>query len=453
MKMAWATVAVVVAAACLVLLRTRVTAPAGVEVSGPGGAPHESVPRDAAGRQDSAVDLAVRQVVSLRSAVRVTLHFEDGSPLAKARVVAARPTVDPRTARGCLQGEAASEEVSAVAMSDERGVATIELGALRSGPWRIWHDRAQFPQASGEWTGVEPVSIRLPGGLLPVEWVVTAAFEGSDVQCRAAFSPRPVDALVLRSLEELPKLGAVSSPVGRDGRGAAFYVPRDGYVSVFAVLPHSGHAGSVINARFVAKDPDDSIRIVLVAPSAGTLELVGADALVGQSFAVRVSSRQNFNRVFHNEDFVLGKFLPDIPLGPATVELSPRFVAPCSTLATEAVVQVDVREGMQPVQLVFEPRARLRVICRDGAAPPVDMSHVRVGAKDEAESDRLVYFDSEGQRVEVRALPVPGVQTLFGPQLEPGGHKILFVGRLSKRVEKVVEVAAGSSGFVDVFYP
>jgi hypothetical protein len=173
--------------------------------------------------------------------------------------------------------------------------------------------------------------------------------------------------------------------------------------------------------RFVAEDPDDGIRIVLVAPSIGTLEPVGADALVGQSFAVRVSSRQNFNRVLHNEDFVLGKFLPDIPLGPATVTLSPRFVAPCSTLATDAVVHVEVREGVQPVQLVFEPRARLRVICRDGAVPPVDMRHVRVGAEDEAEADRLVYFNSDGQRAEVRALPVPGVQTLFGPQLEPGG--------------------------------
>jgi hypothetical protein len=182
------------------------------------------------------------------------------------------------------------------------------------------------------------------------------------------------------------------------------------------------------------------------------IELVGADRLVGQSFAVRVRGANSFVKVFYSEAMPAGKFLVDVPIGPAEVELIDRFVAPPSTICTGASVEVEVAPGSKQVDLPLIPRARLRFHCRDDARTPVIVDHCRQGGTEHRQI-HLTYFNAEGQLVEVRRMPVPGVRTYFGPQLEPGLYTVRWLDAGAGEVLNSVPVVVAADGFCDVEYP
>ncbi|MCA3010249.1 MAG: hypothetical protein INH34_17890 [Phycisphaerales bacterium] len=400
--------------------------------------------------QVAAAPVSSTRVAPSLTATHVRLAFADGQPLVDTRFVLAASDLDRDVVDGVLSRRTTHTHASTTAVTDGNGSATVEWSAAVPSVFRVWHDRGRLPQCDQMWSPVERLDATIPGGIIRVE--LAGGVPPEAPACRAVFRPLPHDPIQLTAIGDLNQIGTAVYPIWEDARGFTFHHATDGFFSVVAAMPTTGASASRGNVRFTVVDPDDTIELLLTAPSTGVIELVGADRLVGQSFAVRVRGANSFVKVFYSEAMPAGKFLVDVPIGPAEVELIDRFVAPPSTICTGASVEVEVTPGSKQVDLPLIPRARLRFHCRDDARTPVIVDHCRQGGTEHRQI-HLTYFNAEGQLVEVRRMPVPGVRTYFGPQLEPGLYTVRWLDAGAGEVLKSVPVVVAADGFCDVEYP
>jgi len=391
------------------------------------------------------------RVAAPRAVTHVRLAFADGQPLVDTRVVLAASELDRDQVDGVLSQRTTHALASTTAVTDGNGSATVEWSSAVPSGFRVWHDRGRLPQCEQLWSPSERLEATIPGGIVRVE--LAGGVPPAAPDCLAVFRPHPHDPIQLTAIADLDRIGTAVYPIWVDAKGFTFHHATDGFFSVVATLPTTGANASRGNVRFTVVDPDDTIELLLTAPTTGVIELVGADRLVGQSLAVRVRGANSFVRVFYNEAMLAGKFLVDVPIGPAEVELIERFVAPSSTIRTGAVVELRVGPGPQQVDLPLIPCARLRVHCRDDAVAPVVIDHCRQGDAEPRRIKWLTYFQAEGQLVQVRRIPVPGVRTYHGPQLEPGLYTVRCLDARSGEVLKSVPVVVAADGFGDVEYP
>jgi hypothetical protein len=396
--------------------------------------------------------IAAPPASAVASSLRVRVRFEDGEPLANARCLLASSELANTEARRLLTQGGSGSAAARLFVTDANGEALLDQPDPAVARLRVWHDRSRLRQCEQSWATPTTIDAIIPGGLVHVQVVGSTAAQDAHTSCSAVFRSDRHGLSDLEFARDAKPLGTPVSPVWRDTKGFAFYGEGEGFVSVRAQCTASGASASRGNVPFQPAEPADGIQLVLQAPNAGVLELTGADLLIGQSFAVKITGANDYRRVVYSEDLSAGKFVLDVPIGLTQLELMARFVPPAATLRTGEIVELEVKATTQQVAFSWTPCARLRVqVGREDAAP------VRVEYRQRGpawlKASRLGHFNAERRWCEPGAIPVPGVRSFDGPQLSPGPCSVRFVCSDTGDTLKTVELVAPDAGFCDVHYP